>query len=183
MSTQNLLFIAALQVSLVFGAGCAANPDDGDPEPEALSVAEQELDSALIKVSTVANGALLSYGHCTGDGYVVRDGTVSRLGVNVGTDATGITTPAHSVCHNTTVWKQGSIYVCNSNRGTQPVGTFSGAVPGFDEWVGNTFVRHPASVATHGLNFAHTQLSLCETPSHSDYKVVSVECCAGPATP
>jgi hypothetical protein len=180
--SKNSLILAAIHVSLVLVGGCGASPEDGDQPSEAIEVARQALDPTLISVQPSVNGAVLAYGHCNGDGYVIEGGAISRLGVGVGSDATGITSPGHAACHNTGVWKQGAPYVCNSNQGTHPVGTYKGTVPEFDEWVGSLFVRHPASVATAGLNFAHAQLVLCTTPSHLDYELVSLECCAAPAT-
>jgi hypothetical protein len=164
---------------LFVSAGCAATGDVGDAEEETAEAAE------ALTLLPINGGLRLYAGACNNDGYVVKNGRVYRLGVDVGRDLTGITSPDRSakpVCHNTTSWSNLSAYVCNAN---QTYGNFSGNVASVTEYVDGLPVVHPAlTPSTDALYLGHADVfTPCGDPSKKDYGLDHVECCQSAATP
>jgi hypothetical protein len=164
--------VIGLLASIALVTGCAAEVDTTNAEGNSVTTAEQPLAEGGVRIRT---------GACNRDGMVIKGGTVYRLGVRVGADVTGISSPERSgVCHNTTVWQAAATYICNENGG----GTRNEPIQQFDEYIDNALVSHPGGEGHNGLYFAYVDaLGPCDTPSQLDYTLDQIECCMSPATP
>lgn len=171
----NSFKVVGLLASLALVAGCAVEAEGPQAEGEAVATAAQSLDPDVTRLRS---------GKCNGDGVVIRDGVIYRLGVAVGTDITGITdfdrSPNGPVCHNKDQWRLAATYICNSNGG----GTLNGHVIRYGEYVDNTLIWHPESDTVNGLYQAYLDVrGPCDSRSKLDYTLDQVECCMNPATP
>ena len=174
----NSFKVVGLLASLVLVSGCAveAEAPQAEGEGDTVATATQALDPDVVR---------LRAGKCNGDGMLIKGGIVYRLGVAVGTDATGITEPNRNpnggpVCHNKTQWDLAATYICNSNGG----GTLDGHVVRYGEYINTTLIWHPESDTTDGLHKAYVDVrGPCDSRSKLDYELDGVECCMNPATP
>jgi hypothetical protein len=164
----NSFKVIGLLASIALVTGCAVEAEPTAAEGEAVATVDQALGGVRVRTGT-----------CDGDGFVIKEGTVYRLGVPVGPDVTNISLET-GVCHNAANWQAGATFMCNANGG----GTRADAIQPFYEYIGTTLVTHTAPTRADGLYFAYVDLTgPCPTRSQRDYGLGQVECCMEPATP
>jgi hypothetical protein len=197
------ILVASLFAATSSLVGCAY----GDPSVDegAEPVAEDAEALTVKAVKQDDEGYKLTAGHCSGDGFVVRDGRIYRLGTDIGPDLTGISirdraSYGQAVCHNVSTWTPLVQYVCNANtaKGNKvdaKAGTYHGDVHSVSEWVNFNQTVYPAKQATQSLHFGFAVLSgrgntavfpngdPCPLSAPADLPLTQIECCATAATP
>jgi hypothetical protein len=171
------LKVIGLLASLALVSGCAAEVDQPQAdEGDTVASTQQSLDPDVIRIRA---------GKCNGDGVLIQDGTVYRLGVAVGPDVTGITSPNRSpigpVCHNATQWQLAANYICSANGS----GTRSEPYVRYGEYIDNVLIWHEGGQRDDGLYRAYVDVRgpCSSSKSKLDYELDGVECCMNPATP
>lgn len=179
----NSFKVVGLLASIALVTGCVGAPEGTADEENPVTTADSitPVDQTLLAPGSIR----IQTGTCNGDGMVIKNGLVYRLGKAVARDVTAISRPlrtlgAGPVCHNTAVWQEGATYMCNMNQG----GNRDEAVAPFSEYVNGSLMQHPAGAGQDGLFFAYVDVAgPCNTPSKLDYALDHIECCMNPATP